>query len=86
MKEPADMEAVIWVGRGMLVIDVDHLMELELDGMGWDGVLCCAMTYSSLHVRVRVVEVFEILLAIDPGRHGRDIEAEEGAADGAEGG
>ena len=75
----------------MLVIDVGHLMELELDGMGWDGMgwdgmVCCAITYSSLHVRVWVVEVFEILLAIDPGRHGRDIETKEGAADGAEGG
>jgi hypothetical protein len=43
-------------------------------------------TYSSLHVRVGVVEVFKVLVAIDPSGHGGDIEAEEGAADGAEGG
>jgi hypothetical protein len=33
-----------------------------------------------------VVEVFKVLVAIDPSGHGGDIEAEEGAADGAEGG
>jgi len=33
-----------------------------------------------------MVEVLEILVAIDPSRHGRDIETEEGAADGAESG
>jgi hypothetical protein len=43
-------------------------------------------TYSALHVRVWMVEVFQILLAIDPGRHGRDIESEECTADGAESG
>jgi hypothetical protein len=43
-------------------------------------------TYSSLHVRVRVVEVLQVLFAIDPGRHRRDIESEESTADGAESG
>lgn len=43
-------------------------------------------TYSSLHVRIRMVEVLQVLIAIDPGGHRRDIESEESTADGAESG
>jgi hypothetical protein len=71
------MEAVIWKGKkkvSYLIVNIDRCRS-------WGG-----NTYSSLHVRVWVVEVFEVLVAIDPSGHGRDIEAEKGAANGAEGG
>jgi hypothetical protein len=41
-------------------------------------------TYASLQVRIRIVEVFQILLLIDPCTHGRDVKPEEGTANGAE--
>lgn len=33
-----------------------------------------------------MVEVVEVLIGSDPGAHGADVEAEQHAADGAEGG
>lgn len=42
--------------------------------------------YSSLQSRAGRVEVVEVLVGADPGAHRADVEAEEGAADGAKGG